>query len=84
MQTPKKILNDPKEVVSELIDGLVKAYHGKIRKLEDAGALVKTSLSKKKVGLLIGGGSGQGMSIPVSTPDVSELYHWQQGAGDRR
>ena len=58
MQTPKKILNDPKEVVPELIDGLVDAYHGKIKKLEGAGALVKTRLSEKKVGLLIGGGSG--------------------------
>jgi dihydroxyacetone kinase-like protein len=58
MQTPKKILNDPKEVVPELIDGLVNAYHDKIKKLESAGALVKTSLSEKKVGLLIGGGSG--------------------------
>jgi len=58
MQRPKKILNDPKEVVPELIDGLVNAYHGKIRKLESGGALVKTSLSEKKVGLLIGGGSG--------------------------
>jgi dihydroxyacetone kinase-like protein len=58
MPKPKKILNDPKEVVPELIDGLVAAYHGKIKKLEGVGALVKTSLSEKKVGLLIGGGSG--------------------------
>ena len=30
----KKIINDPKNVVVELLDGLVKAYHGKIKKLE--------------------------------------------------
>lgn len=58
MQKPKKIINDPKAVVPELIDGLVSAYHGKIKKLAGVGALVKTSLPAKKVGLLIGGGSG--------------------------
>jgi dihydroxyacetone kinase-like protein len=54
----KKVLNDPKNVVPELIDGLVAAYHGKVKKLTVAGAVVKTRLPSKKVGLLIGGGSG--------------------------
>ena len=54
----KKIINDPKDVVAELLDGLVKAYHGKIKKLEGVNALVKTPLPEGKVGLLIGGGSG--------------------------
>jgi dihydroxyacetone kinase-like protein len=54
----KKIINDPKNVVVELLDGLVKAYHGKIKKLEGVNALVKTNLPQGKVGLLIGGGSG--------------------------
>jgi dihydroxyacetone kinase-like protein len=58
MQKPKKILNDPKLVVPEMIDGLVAACHGKIKKLEGVGALVKTRLPENKVGLLIGGGSG--------------------------
>ncbi len=58
MAKVKKIINDPKDVVAELLDGLVKAYHGKIKKLEGINALVKTNLPENKVGLLIGGGSG--------------------------
>ena len=46
MQKPKKILNNPKEVVPELIDGLVNAYHGKIKKLESVGALVLNNYMK--------------------------------------
>jgi dihydroxyacetone kinase-like protein len=58
MNKAKKIVNDPKNVVSELLEGLVLAYHGRIKKLEDVNALVKTHLPEGKVGLLIGGGSG--------------------------
>jgi dihydroxyacetone kinase-like protein len=54
----KKIINDPKDVVPELLEGLVLACHGKIKRLESVNALVKTNLPKGKVGLLIGGGSG--------------------------
>ncbi|UCD80810.1 MAG: dihydroxyacetone kinase subunit DhaK, partial [Desulfobacterales bacterium] len=58
MKKAKKVLNDPRDVVPELIDGLVAASHGRIMKLEGVGAVVKTRLPEKKVGLLIGGGSG--------------------------
>jgi len=58
MKTAKKIINDPKNVVPELLEGLVEAYHGKVKMLEGVTALVKTSLPDGKVGLLIGGGSG--------------------------
>jgi dihydroxyacetone kinase-like protein len=58
MTKAKKILNDPKNVVLELIDGLVAASHGKIKKLGGIGAIVKAKLAEGKVGLLIGGGSG--------------------------
>jgi dihydroxyacetone kinase-like protein len=54
----KKILNDPKNVVSELLDGLVEANHGRIKKLDGVNALVRTNILAGKVGLLIGGGSG--------------------------
>ena len=54
----KKIMNDPKNVVPELLEGLVYAYHGRIKKLDEVNALVKTKLPPNKVGLLIGGGSG--------------------------
>ena len=58
MKKAKKVMNDPKNVVSELLEGLVLAYHGQIRKLEGLNGLVKTALPPGKVGLLIGGGSG--------------------------
>ena len=58
MKKAKKVMNDPKNVVPELLEGLVLAYHGQIRKLEGLNGLVKTSLPPGKVGLLIGGGSG--------------------------
>ena len=54
----KKIINDPKDVVPELLEGLVLAYHGRVTKIEGFNALVKTDLPRGKVGLLIGGGSG--------------------------
>ena len=54
----KKIINDPRNVVQESIEGLIDAYGGYIRKLGDLNALVKANLRKEKVGLLIGGGSG--------------------------
>jgi dihydroxyacetone kinase-like protein len=58
MKKAKKIINDPRNVVPELLEGLVEAYHGKVKKLEGVTALVKSSLPEGKVGLLIGGGSG--------------------------
>jgi phosphoenolpyruvate---glycerone phosphotransferase subunit DhaK len=58
MGRPKKIMNDPKNVVPELLEGLVEAYGGRIRKLDGVNALVKTHVPAGKVGLLIGGGSG--------------------------
>jgi dihydroxyacetone kinase-like protein len=58
MANPKKILNDPKKVVAEMIDGLVLANDGRVRKLPDHAAIVRTDLPESKVALLIGGGSG--------------------------
>jgi dihydroxyacetone kinase-like protein len=54
----KKIVNDPRRVVPELIDGVIAAYGGLIRKLGERNALVKSELPRGKVGLLVGGGSG--------------------------
>lgn len=64
MKTAKKIINDPRNVVPELLEGLVEAYHGKVRKLEGVTALVKSNLPQGKVGLLIGGGSGHEPLFP--------------------
>ncbi|MGE5138320.1 MAG: dihydroxyacetone kinase subunit DhaK [Rudaea sp.] len=58
MGKPKKIINDPRQVVPEMLEGLVDAYQGKVTRLPEVNALVKTDLAPGKVGLLIGGGSG--------------------------
>jgi dihydroxyacetone kinase-like protein len=58
VKTAKKIVNDPRNVVPELLEGLVQATHGEVKKLAGVTALVKSDLPQGKVGLLIGGGSG--------------------------
>jgi dihydroxyacetone kinase-like protein len=64
MKKSKKILNDPKNVVAELLQGIVAASNGKIKKLKDVNALVKTDIPNGKVTLLIGGGSGHEPLFP--------------------
>ena len=58
MTRPKKIINNPRNVVQELLEGLVEASDGRIKPLSRVQALVKIDIPKDKVGLLIGGGSG--------------------------
>ncbi|MDR3493025.1 MAG: dihydroxyacetone kinase subunit DhaK [Ancalomicrobiaceae bacterium] len=58
MSRPKKILNNPANVVSELIDGLVLAADGGLVRLGERPVLVRPNIPKGKVGLIIGGGSG--------------------------
>ena len=54
----KKLINNPRDVVEEILGGLVAAYGGKVRCLPDANALVRTNIEPDKVALLVGGGSG--------------------------
>ncbi len=60
MSKPKKILNDPADVVTELLDGLVAASDGRLARLGERNAVIRSDLSpdKGKVALVIGGGSG--------------------------
>jgi len=58
LANPKKVLNDPKKVVAEMIEGLVLANDGRVYKLPNHAAIVRTDLPDSKVALLIGGGSG--------------------------
>ena len=57
-QPTKKLLNDRRKVVAEMLEGLVLANDGRIVKLPAHNAIVRTDLPDTKVGLLIGGGSG--------------------------
>ncbi len=56
----KKLINDPKNVVEEMLEGYVKAHPDYIKVLpENDRALVTTKKTREgKVGVLIGGGSG--------------------------
>lgn len=58
MANIKKIINDPRNVVPELIEGMVEAYHGRVRLLPGGFGFAKTEIREGKVALLIGGGSG--------------------------
>jgi dihydroxyacetone kinase-like protein len=54
----KKVLNDPRDVVPEVLEGLVAASRGNLRLVDGTTAVVRTRPLDGKVGLLIGGGSG--------------------------
>lgn len=57
----RKLINDPYQVVDEMLDGFVRAHASKVRRLAGAGgrAIVRTGEAKRgKVGILCGGGSG--------------------------
>ncbi|MCP4760839.1 MAG: dihydroxyacetone kinase subunit DhaK [archaeon] len=64
MKKMKKIINDPKKVCDELLEGAIEASNGKMIKLDGVNALVKTDIPEGKVGLLIGGGSGHEPLFP--------------------
>jgi dihydroxyacetone kinase-like protein len=54
----RKIINDPEQIVDEVIDGLVLASHGALKRVEGARAMIRSEIPDGKVALLIGGGSG--------------------------
>ena len=64
MGKPKKLLNNPANVVTELLDGLVAASGGELLRLGDRNAVVRDKIADDKVALLIGGGSGHEPMFP--------------------
>ena len=54
----KKILNDPRKVVEEMLEGLVLANDGRLARVPGYDAIARTDLPESKVAVLIGGGSG--------------------------
>ncbi|WEV36178.1 dihydroxyacetone kinase subunit DhaK [Lactobacillus sp. ESL0677] len=56
----KKIINDPANVVPEMVSGMVRSYPQFIEKVPDAEAVMRSDKEsmKGKVGLVTGGGSG--------------------------
>jgi dihydroxyacetone kinase-like protein len=58
MPKVQKIINDPENIVAEVIDGLVLASHGRLARLDEVPAVIRTDIEAGKVALVIGGGSG--------------------------
>ncbi len=54
----KKIINDPANVVDEMINGLVKGYPDKLKRLENTNVVARFDKKDSKVGIISGGGSG--------------------------
>ena len=55
----KKLINDPDDVVDEMLDGMVAAYPDQVRRLSDTNVLVRADAPVDgKVGIVSGGGSG--------------------------
>jgi len=65
----KKLLNDPLKAASELVDGLVDYYNGKVAQVSP-GAIAMTDIADDKVALLVGGGTGH-----------EPIYHGLVGEG---
>jgi len=55
----KKLINEPSDVVDEMLDGMVAAYPDDLRRLDGTKVLVRENAPVDgKVGLISGGGSG--------------------------
>ncbi|NIS71615.1 MAG: dihydroxyacetone kinase, partial [Proteobacteria bacterium] len=55
----KKFINDPFDVVDEMLEGFLTVHRRHVRKLETARAVVRVDAPvKDKVGVVTGGGSG--------------------------
>ena len=54
----KKIINNPADVVDEMLDGMSAAYPQYLRRLEGTNVLVRANAPQPKVALVSGGGSG--------------------------
>lgn len=56
--TMKKIINNPDQVVDEMLDGLVFAYDSLVERIPETTVIHRKADKKGKVGLVSGGGSG--------------------------
>lgn len=54
----KKMINKPENIVTEMIDGMVKAHPDKIDRVGEMPIIVRKDKKSGKVGLVSGGGSG--------------------------
>ena len=77
----KKLINRPKAVVEEMIEGLAAAYPG-LRRLPDHTVLLRSDLaavSARPVAVLSGGGSGHAQGERGAAVEVRVAAHDQGG-----
>lgn len=58
MTVIKKIINNTDDLVSETVEGYIKAYKDKLIKLDNRNVVARKNKSVNKVGVIIGNGSG--------------------------
>src|SRR5699024_8050318 len=54
----KKIINEPKDVLNEMLEGFAYTHSALIKRIPNTGIIHRTYTNKNKVALVIGGGSG--------------------------
>ncbi|MCL2322629.1 MAG: dihydroxyacetone kinase subunit DhaK, partial [Oscillospiraceae bacterium] len=54
----KKVINDPKNVVDEMLKGMTFAYPDHVKRVEGFDVIVRANKKSSKVALVSGGGSG--------------------------
>ncbi|EOH91777.1 dihydroxyacetone kinase subunit DhaK [Enterococcus pallens] len=53
----KKIINNPRDIIEEMLEGIVKSYPSIVHRIDDSRVVIKNA-EAKQVGLVSGGGSG--------------------------
>lgn len=54
----KKLINNPEDVLKDMLEGIISAYPEQIKKIDNANVIVRAGDLKNKVSVISGGGSG--------------------------
>lgn len=54
----KKIINEPQNIIEEMLEGMVKSYPTLVHRVDDSRVIAKNQTNNVQVGLVSGGGSG--------------------------
>lgn len=54
----KKIINEPQNIIEEMLEGMVKSYPTLVHRVDDSRVIAKNQTDNVQVGLVSGGGSG--------------------------
>ncbi len=53
-----KVINNKDKLITEMIEGIISAYNGKVKQVDGQNAIVKIDIPENKIALVVGGGSG--------------------------